>query len=173
MNTNALKLFAQSARRQLLSQVSARMEQVLTTDSAVLREKQAIISQLRVEIEKTSQQALIEEAAYTWFNRLCALRYMDVNNYTRVGIVSPAEGFTQPEILQQAKQGLIDKDWQLNRKQVSGLLDHNIPSPDPDQEAYRLLLVAAGSNSRVGVTRFISHRSRIVCCGLSAANDFH
>jgi len=143
MNTNALKLFAQSARRQLLAQVSARMEQVLTTDSAVLREKQAIISQLRVEIEKTSQQALIEEAAYTWFNRLCALRYMDVNNYTRAGIVSPSPGFTQPEILQQAKQGLFDSDWQLDRKRVAGLLNGSIPSPDADQEAYRLLLVAA------------------------------
>ena len=143
MDTNALKKFAQAARRQLLAQVSARMEQVLTTDSAILREKRWVIDQLRGEVAERGKPEIIEEVAYTWFNRLCALRYMDVNNYTRVGIVSPAEGFTQPEILQQAKQGLIDKDWQLNRKQVSGLLDHNIPSPDPDQEAYRLLLVAA------------------------------
>jgi type II restriction/modification system DNA methylase subunit YeeA len=143
MDTNALKKFAQAARRQLLAQVSARMEQVLTTDSAILREKRWVIDQLRGEVAERGKPEIIEEVAYTWFNRLCALRYMDVNNYTRVGIVSPAEGFTQPEILQQAKQGLIDKDWQLNRKQVSGLLDHSIPSPDPDQEAYRLLLVAA------------------------------
>jgi hypothetical protein len=68
---------------------------------------------------------------------------MDVNSYTRSGIVSPSAGFTQPEILQQAKQALFDQNWQLDRKRVAGLLDRSIPSPDGDQEAYRLLLVAA------------------------------
>lgn len=143
MDTTALKNFAQVARRQLLAQVGARMEQVLTTDTAALREKQAIINQLKVEVKQKGKQAIIEEVAYTWFNRLCALRYMDVNHYTQVGIVSPSAGFTQPEILQQAKQGLIEPGWQLDRKRVSGLLNRSISSPDGDQEAYRLLLVAA------------------------------
>ena len=143
MDTTALKNFAQAARRQLLAQVGARMEQVLTTDTAALREKQAIINQLKAEVKQKGKQAIIEEVAYTWFNRLCALRYMDVNHYTQVGIVSPSAGFTQPEILQQAKQGLIEPGWQLDRKRVSGLLNRSISSPDGDQEAYRLLLVAA------------------------------
>lgn len=143
MDTSALKNFAQAARRQLLAQVGARMEQVLTTDTAALREKQAIINQLKAQVKEKGKQAIIEEVAYTWFNRLCALRYMDVNHYTQVGIVSPAAGFTQPEVLQQAKQGLFDPNWQLDRKRVSGLLDRSISSPDGDQEAYRLLLVAA------------------------------
>jgi len=99
------------------------MEQVLTTDTAALREKQAIINQLKVEVKQKGKQAIIEEVAYTWFNRLCALRYMDVNHYTQVGIVSPSAGFTQPEILQQAKQGLIEPGWQLDCKRVSGLLN--------------------------------------------------
>lgn len=143
MDTTALKNFAQAARRQLLAQVGARMEQVLTTDTAALREKQAIINQLKAQVKEKGKQAIIEEVAYTWFNRLCALRYMDVNHYTQVGIVSPAAGFTQPEILQQAKQGLFDTSWQLDRKRVTGLLNRSISSPDGDQEAYRLLLVAA------------------------------
>jgi type II restriction/modification system DNA methylase subunit YeeA len=94
-------------------------------------------------VSKRGKQAIIDEAAYTWFNRLCALRYMDVNHYTPVGIVSPTTGFTQPEVLQQAKQGLFEKDWQFDRKRVGGLLSRSISSPDGDQEAYRLLLVAA------------------------------
>jgi type II restriction/modification system DNA methylase subunit YeeA len=143
MDTSALKNFAQAARRQLLAQVGARMEQVLTTDTAALREKQAIINQLKAEVKEKGKQAIIEEVAYTWFNRLCALRYMDVNHYTQVGIVSPTAGFTQPEILQQAKQGLIEPGWQLDRKRITGLLNRSISSPDGDQEAYRLLLVAA------------------------------
>ena len=58
------------------------------------------------------KQAVIDRVAYTWFNRFCALRFMDANRYTRIGVVSPAEGFTQPEILQEAKQGHIDEDLQ-------------------------------------------------------------
>ncbi len=69
---------------------------------------------------------------------------MDVNRYTQIGTVSPAEGFTQPEILAEAKQGYIDEglDRFLDRQKVFDLLGGSIPSRDPQQEAYRLLLVA-------------------------------
>jgi len=142
MDTNALKKFAQGARRELLAQVEARLEQVLTTDSVELREKLGVVNELRTQLEKKSREYLIEEVAYTWFNRFCALRYMDVNQITNVGIVSPIEGFTQPEILQDAKQGIFDKDWTLDRPRVQGLLNGDIPSSNPEGEAYRLLLVA-------------------------------
>ena len=76
-------------------------------------------------------------------NRFCALRYMDVNHYTRAGVISPAPGFTQPEILQEAKQGVIDARFQssLDVQTVLGLLGGRLPAADPQQEAYRLLLV--------------------------------
>ena len=146
MDTNALKRFAQNARRQLLAQVSTRMQQVLTTDSAILREHESAINSLKSEIAKRSKAAVIQEAAYTWFNCLCAFRYMDVNGYTPAGIVSPAAGFTQPEILQHAKEGIFEPGWQLDRNRVMGLLNRSISSPDGDQEAYRLLLVAASNH---------------------------
>jgi hypothetical protein len=53
---------------------------------------------------------VVERVAYTWFNRFCALRFMDVNRYTRIGVVSPAEGQFQPEILAEAKMGHIDEE---------------------------------------------------------------
>ena len=82
--------------------------------------------------------------AYTWFNRFCALRYMDVNHYTRIGIVSPQEGFTQPEILQEAKQGVIDESFRVGQtKSDRPVLNGQLPSSNPEQEAYRLLLVGA------------------------------
>lgn len=108
MDTGALKKYAQAARRQLLEQVAAQMEQVLQTDSVEIREKEKAVKELREQIGESSKEAVIDKVAYTWFNRFCALRYMDVNHYTRMGIVSPVEGFTQPEILQEAKQGVID-----------------------------------------------------------------
>ena len=143
MDTSALKKFAQEARRQLLEQVAARMEQVLQVDSIEVREKAAAVAQLREQIAESAKEAVIDSVAYTWFNRFCALRYMDVNHYTRMGIVSPQEGFTQPEILAEAKQGVIDESFIVDQTQVIGLLNGQIPSANPQGEAYRLLLVGA------------------------------
>lgn len=143
MNTNDLKKFSQNARRELKEQVAARLQQVLNVDSAEIREKQNALNELRDQIAQSSQSAVIERVAYTWFNRLSALRFMDVNHYTRLGIVSPQPGFTQPEILQQAKQGLIDEDLPVDHQRVFALLEGRLPSNNPQQEAYRLLLVAA------------------------------
>lgn len=142
MNTSTMKNFAQATRRQLLAQVEARLEQVLSTDSAALREKLGVINELRSQLKQKGKQNLIEEVAYTWFNRLCALRYMDVNHYTRAGVVSPAEGFSQPEILQNAKQGIFDPAWQIDQARLQGLLSGRISAMNADQEAYQMLLVA-------------------------------
>ena len=144
MDTGALKAFAQAARRQLMEQVTVRLEYVLSTDSVEIREKEQAVKELRKQIEHTSKEAVIERVAYTWFNRLCALRFMDVNRYTRIGTVSPAEGFTQPEILAEAKQGHISEEFGggKDRQRILDLLGGRTPSSDPQQEAYRLLLVA-------------------------------
>jgi len=143
MDTSALKPFAQEARRQLLDQVGARLEHVLHTDSAELRQKKQTLEELQKQIDQTSKQAVIDRVAYTWFNRFCALRFMDVKHYTLVGIVSPAEGFTQPEILQDAKQGLINESIKVDRVRALALLSGKVTSSNPQQEAYRLLLVGA------------------------------
>jgi len=144
MDTKALEKFAQAARRQLIDEVGSKLEQVLQTDSAELREKAAAIQELRDQIAASSKQAVIDRVAYTWFNRFCALRFMDANHYTRVGAVSPLPGHTQPEILQDAKQGHIpdELDRFMDAQQVFALLSGELPSWDPQQEAYRLLLVA-------------------------------
>ena len=142
MNTTALKKFAQAARRQLIEQVGARLDLVLQTDSAELREQEKAVKQLQEEIENSSKETVVERVAYLWFNRFCALRFMDVNRYTRIGTVSPAEGFFQPEILQDAKQGHIDDSLEVDRNKVFNLLGGQTVAADPQQEAYRLLLVA-------------------------------
>ena len=79
-----------------------------------------------------------------------------------MGVVSPAEGFTQPEILQEAKQGLIDDDLRASwtGSAVADLLSGRRPSSDPQQEAYRLLLVGV-CNSYHGRCPSCSRRSKI------------
>jgi len=157
MNTRSLEKFAQTARRTLHEQVAARLARVLAQDSPESRQHPEALHRLQQQIAQSSRQAVVEKAAYTWFNRLCALRFMDANGYTRMGTVSPAEGYTQPEILQEAKQGYIDEDLPVDREAVFGLLGGRLPSPDPQQEAYRLLLVGV-CNYYHGVMPFLFER---------------
>ncbi len=144
MDTAVLKKFAQAARRQLIEQIAAKLEFVLHTDSAELRGKEKALDDLKALIASTSEQVVVDRVAYVWFNRFCALRFMDVNRYTRIGTVSPAEGFTQPEILQEAKQGYFDDGIErfVDKQRVLDLLGNRTASDDPQQEAYKLLLVA-------------------------------
>ena len=145
MDTYALKKFAQAARRTLMEQVAAKLTGVLMPDSLARRENPMVVGELEKAIAQRGREQIVERVAYIWFNRFCALRFMDVNHYSRVGVVSPAEGQFQPEILGEAKMGHIDEDMvaiPATRERVFDLLGGKITSNDPQGEAYRLLLVA-------------------------------
>lgn len=145
MNTNALKRFAQQARTKIASQVEAKLELVLYADTAELREKSAQVKKLKEEIRKSSRAHVIDKVAYTWFNRLMALRFMDANDYQpiKMMVVTPIEGYTLPEILDQAKQGIIPEELPVNKQHVFDLLDGKIRSSDGQNEAYKELLIGA------------------------------
>ena len=145
METAKLKKFAQFSRRSLIEQVSAKLNLVLADGSAARREQPKAIAELEKQLHEHDRELLVERVAYTWFNRICALRFMDVNRYTRIGVVSPAEGQFQPEILAEAKMGHIDEEMvpEKIRQQIFALLAGTVPSRDPQAEAYRLLVVAA------------------------------
>ena len=143
MDTTKLKKFAQFARRTLIAQVSARLDAVLDPASAARREHPKAADDLEKAIKAADRDAVIERVAYTWFNRFSALRYMDVNNINGVRIVSPLPGAFQPEILADAKAGIIDdRVPEKTAKTIRDLLDGRAPSPDPQAESYRALLVA-------------------------------
>lgn len=145
MDTSKLKKFAQSARQELIELVSSKLAFVLKSESSARREVPTVVSELEKAVKTQGEQALVDQVAYTWFNRFCALRFMDVNGYNRVGVVSPTEGQVQPEILAEAKSGIIDED-QINTQaseKIRGLLSGSIPSPDAQSEAYRLLVVGS------------------------------
>lgn len=145
MDTSKLKKFAQFARRTLEEQVSAKLALVLSEGSAARRESAIVVKKLEDAIKQNGKEQVIERVAYTWFNRFCALRFMDVNRFTRISVVSPAEGQFQPEILAEAKMGHIDEELgQLKTRQlIADLLAGKASSHDPQGEAYRLLVVAA------------------------------
>ena len=146
MDTNRLKRFAQDARRELQKIVKALLPLVLAENSAARREKPQAVAELEKALKTQGDEALIDKIAYTWFNRFCALRFMDVMGYNSIRIVSPLPGHFQPEILEEAKSGNIDETFVADSKyraRIKGLLDGSIPAVDGQAEAYKLLLVSA------------------------------
>jgi len=159
METTRLKRFAQFARRSLLEQVAAKLRFVLAESGAARRESAEAVAKLEEAIKNHGKDQIIDRVAYTWFNRFCALRFMDVKRYTGVGVVSPALGQFQPEILTEAKMGHIDEELapEKIRRHIFALLDGQTTSPDPQGEAYRLL-VASVCNSLHRAMPFLFQR---------------
>ena len=131
-NTAALKTFAQQTRRKLVSLVTTKMQYLLTADTAELRGYASQINDLRRKIEEKTESIVIEEVAYTWFNRIMALRFMDANGYNAPMVVTPAPGQMRPEILQDAMGGTVDDSLGLTSEEK--LL--------PEEKLYRQLLIA-------------------------------
>jgi hypothetical protein len=117
MDKNAIKRYAVWARRELISRVTQRAalfeitEEKITDASAdsvrgrVLsssekRQRQALIARIRAKDFKQ----VMEEIAYTWFNRFIALRFMEVNQYlpSHVRVFTDDEGAFRPQILSEA-----------------------------------------------------------------------
>ena len=99
MDKNAIKKFAVWARRELIERVSQKaMQYGITQDSVIDAAADSINGTVLTDVQKNQRRALIsqinnkgfeevmEEVAYTWFNRFIALRFMEVNGYlpTRV-----------------------------------------------------------------------------------------
>lgn len=132
-NTAALKTFAQQTRLKLLSLIRTKLEFVLTQDTAELRGYETQIANLNNHIRTKGKDQVIEEVAYTWFNRVMALRFMDANGYTTPMVVTPASGQMRPEILQEAMSGSVDENLRITNEDL--LL--------PEAKLYKRLLVAS------------------------------
>ena len=145
MDTNKLKKFAQDARRVLIGRVKSKLDLVLAEDSVARRERASAVRDLETKIRQIGEQQVIEQVAYTWFNRFTALQYMDMNGFNRVRVIAPVEDQTRPEILSEATAGIFNDDLVSENTKgiVSALLDGRSASNDPENEAYRHLVVSA------------------------------
>ncbi|MBK7266234.1 MAG: N-6 DNA methylase [Ignavibacteriales bacterium] len=144
MDKGKLKFFAAEARRRLISHISARIGFILTNDTAEFIEKAALKEKLRSAWEKApDREEFIERHAYTLFNRLIALRFMDVRGYNFVPVVTPRVVGGDPGILADARSGLFQSDLPVDTQKISDLLTGKIPTHNPFNEAYKLLFIAA------------------------------
>ena len=114
MNKNAIQKFAIWARNELIAQVSQRAYQYGIDASGfgdasadtlngrlLTAEEKSQRQELIKQIKEKGYKQVMEEVAYTWFNRFIALRFMEVNNYlpSHIRVFSDASGAFKPEIL--------------------------------------------------------------------------
>ncbi len=150
MNTSVLETFARDTRKQLMDAVARKLDYVLSADTADLRAAAAQVGTLRAAARR-DQPALVERVAYTWFNRLAALRFLDARDWHpfRARVLTAAGGESQPELLKLFREGALPDE--LARfapvKRLNDLLDGRLPpaiaGADPQGEVYRHLILAA------------------------------
>ena len=148
MNKNAIKKFATEARRELISRVSQRAlkygisekETENPNDDSVnghllssteKKQRAALIEQ----IQEKGYEQVMEEVAYTWFNRFSALRFMEVNAYlpSRVRVFTDEDNAFKPQILTEAIHLELDG---LNMEKVYAYKEAN-----DNDELYKYLLI--------------------------------
>lgn len=150
MNKNAIKKFATEARRELISRVSQKASKygIISGDKPVdpsadsyegyvfsPTEKNQRIALIK-KVEDKGYEQVIEEVAYTWFNRFVALRFMEVNGYlpTRVRVFTNSNNEFKPQILTEAMQ--MNNLKGLDVKKV-----YEFKEANDDEGLYKYLLI--------------------------------
>mgnify|MGYP000589695339 CR=1 FL=1 len=155
MNTKNLKSYAPKARKQFIEAVKKRaahfsiyedrIEEVRIEGGAAIIEGRAFTrkegeqrKRLESKVTERGYEMFIREMAYTWFNRLAAIRYMEIHDYFDHGfrvLSHPTNQGGLPEILNHASDVAeslnLDKDH-IIELQLAG---------DKEEELYRELLL--------------------------------
>ena len=144
MDTSKLSKFAPKARKDLQEQVGAKLDYILRADTAELREKSAQVERIKTSVRREGREAYIDRIAYTWFNRLSALRFIDARGYHPFGcrVITAEPGKVQPEILSLALSGGLPPEIPVDLSHINGLLEHRIASSNPQSEVYRHLVLS-------------------------------
>ena len=141
MNTSALESLASASRERLIEMsvaaIERKMADPLLNDADRARLTQAVDKHAEAGDNRVMGAAKV--VAYSWFNRLTALRYMDAMGISGdYGVVTPAEGSGTgvPECVQRARGGDFDRHvGEDARARAAQLLFDN-----RDLDAYVLLL---------------------------------
>lgn len=151
MDKNSIKKYAVWARRELISRVSQKALQYGISEKEIVdaaadtingqllsanekKQRQNLINRIK-EGGRDGYQLAMEEAAYTWFNRFSALRFMEVNGYlpTHIRVFTDEQNAFKPQILAETIHLELDG---LNMEKVYELKDQN-----KTDELYKYLLI--------------------------------
>ena len=148
MDKNAIKKYAVWARTELITRVSLKgVEYGITEDNMEDVNVDSVGGKVLTDDEKKQRQALIaeindkgykqvmEEVAYTWFNRFSALRFMEVNGYlpSHVRIFTDEENNFKPQIITEAIHLNLDG---LDMEKV-----YELKEAEKTEELYKYLLI--------------------------------
>ena len=148
MDKNAIKKFAVWARTELIARVSLKgVEYGITEDNIVDAAADSVGGKVLTDSEKKQRMACIaeindkgykqvmEEVAYTWFNRFSALRFMEVNGYlpSHVRVFTDEENNFKPQIITEAIH--LDLDG-LDMEKV-----YELKEAEKTEELYKYLLI--------------------------------
>ena len=149
MDKTAIKTFAINSRKRLMEDVEYKMSliginkgkinepisaaegietyQIGSSTNSIYDEEISKRERLVKEVEQKGFENVVEEVAYTWFNRIIAIRFMEINNFlptkTRV-LSSETEGKIEPDIITEAFD--IDLDYtQEDKELIFKLKDEN------------------------------------------------
>ena len=153
MNKSSLKIFAIEARKELMEKMRTRLEILGITKNGI--EKGKVIGK-EVEVKGTlypkesydslirkykqvGYEELIEESAYTWFNRLTALAFMEANGYIEEKMIFNNGVKNEPAIIDNYYEfeffENLDSDLQ---KELHNLRDEN--TPNSIEKLYSILM---------------------------------
>lgn len=153
MDKNVLKKFAIESRQELMEKVANKINRyfideefnvnqngevyVLVNDKHTLRLTKSEYEnrQLLVKrIKEITLEQVIEEAAYTWFNRIIAIRYMEIHDYLPltkdnqslgVRVLSSKDNTPDPEIMKISNLINPDLDIEFNKEYYGTIQDNN------------------------------------------------
>lgn len=149
MNKTAIKNYAIWAREELINRVTRKAYfygvskddivdgNVNSLNGELLTSKE--IEQRKKLIEKVKHNGfdqVIEEVAYTWFNRFIALRYMEVNNYLpfKTRVFTNENNEFKPQIMQEAMQ--------LDISNIDKQIVYEFVETKDDEGLFKYLLIA-------------------------------
>lgn len=156
MNKTAIKNFTVRARRKLIEDITQKVYELGITENGIkeietfeggfringvvngktykkyeIKQREKLIEK----INRSGYEHVVEEVAYTWFNRFIAIRFMEVNEYLPTGVrvfSSKETGKIEPDIIKEA----LNVELEVNKDLVYKLIDAN-----ETEDLYKYLLV--------------------------------
>jgi len=155
MDTSQLKRYATQARRDFRDAVSARAKRIGVNETEIQtyavrgdllivgeqtfsREYKQAFDALYREVDIRGFEGLVDEIAYTWFNRFVALRFMELHDYFPHGlrVLSSTDEDPTPQILRNPLQ--LQFSHGFNKTKAEALFE----AGNKEEELYRMVLIA-------------------------------
>ncbi|WP_074161955.1 BREX-1 system adenine-specific DNA-methyltransferase PglX [Lactiplantibacillus plantarum] len=173
MDKTAIKNFAIESRRKLIAAIKLQMKVLGITEKQISDKLETSTSEIEYYVDdrnpitgsnivkrqklvvelherekatdyETAYNELVEEVAYTWFNRLIAIRFMEVNGYlpSRIRVLSSSSGRNEPDIMLRSEADLVPYLGAFSNEEQAIMVHASETEATVDMDAkYRMLFI--------------------------------